>query len=320
VNKRLPHLPDDQSLATGLSSALAGAECVPVTVVDRMVNPNASTFPSEVVTCRLGDGTQVRLLCKYGGHDHPAYGHRGGVGYEAEVYRRVLAAAALPVPRFYGAAAAGPAGNALLAIEYLEYPLRLNDTRDLIAWEQAAVWSGHFHARHEVRSRDPALSFLIDYDAEYYAGWPRRTAEHAATLHPEFPWLADLCRRSETALLGLLEAPPTVIHGEYYPKNILLKEGNVYPVDWESAAHGCGEIDMATLTDRCEPDVVIRCEAAYRRARWPNGVPTGFTRTLELARLYVHFRWLGAPPGPKSRRRVWRYEEVQKLGQRIGLI
>ena len=319
MNERLPDLPDDESLATGLTSALSGAGCVPVTVVDRTVNPNVSTFRSEVVTCCLGDGTQVRLLCKYGGHDHPAYGHRGGVGYEADVYRRVLAAAALPVPRFYGAAA-GPDGNALLAIEYLDNPLRLNDTRDLSAWERAAWWSGRFHARHEAPNQDPSLAFLIDYDADYYAGWPRRAAEYGAAAHPEFSWFPDLCRRSEAALPGLLEAPRTVIHGEYYPKNILLKDGKVYPVDWESAAHGCGEIDLATLTERCDPDVVDHCEAAYRQARWPEGAPSGFNRALELARLYVHFRWLGAPPGPKSRRRIWRYEEVRRLGEQLGLI
>lgn len=319
MNAVLPHLPDDQALAAGLKSALAGTGCASVTVVNRVVNPNASTFPSEVVTCRLGNGDQLRLLCKYGGHDHPAYGHRGGVGYEAEVYRRVLAAAALSSPQFYGAAPAGPDGEVWLAISYLDHPLRLNDTRDLSSWEQAAAWSGRFHAEHERRARDSSLSFLIEYNADYYAGWPRRTAEYAAALHPDFPWLANLCRRAETALLGLLEPPRTVIHGEYYPKNILLNDGTVYPVDWESAALGRGEIDLATLTDRCDPKVVLHCEIAYRLARWPEGAPPDFNHVLELARLYVHLRWLGAPPGRKQRRRIWRYDEVRALGERLGL-
>jgi hypothetical protein len=320
VNVWLPDLPGEESLATGLTRALAGAGSAAVTVVERVANPHAGSFPSEVVTCRLEGRDQLRLFCKYGTGGHNAHGHRGGVGYEAEVYRRVLVDAGLPVPRFHGAAAAGPAGEVWLAIGYLERCLRLRDSRDLGHWEQAAAWSGRFHAGQEARGRGPATSFLIDYDAAYYAGWARRTAESAAALGLDLPWLAGLCRRWEAALVGLLEAPRTVIHGEYCPKNILVDDGAVYPVDWESAALGCGEIDLATLTDHCEPEMALRCELAYRLARWPQGAPPDFARALELARLYVHLRWLGVEPGHKLRRRFRRYDEVRALGERLGLI
>jgi hypothetical protein len=320
VKEWLCQFPDETSLATGLASALAGAGFDGVTVLHRLPNPLASTFPSEVVTCRLGDGEELRLLCKYGGHDHPAHGHRGGVGYEAEVYRRVLAKAGLAVPRFYGSATAGPAGEVWLAIGYLEGCVRLNYSRDLSLWELSAAWGGRFHAGHEARNGDPAFSFLRAYDADYYAGWARRTAQYADAQQAHFPWLPDLCRRAETALAALLEAPQTVIHGEYYPKNILLRDGTVYPVDWESAAIGRGEIDLATLTDRCDPEVVSRCQTAYTLARWPEGAPADFRRALELARLYVHLRWLGAEPGRKLRRRSWRYDAVRTLGEGLGLI
>jgi len=320
MNLAMSQLPDDKSLATGLTSALAGAGSTTVSIVDRAANPHASTFPSEVVTCRLNDGDSIRLFCKYGTGGHDAHGHRGGVGYEAEVYRRVLAASELALPRFYGAAAAGPAAEVWLAIGYLEPCLRLRDSRDLCHWEQAAAWSGRFHAEQEARNREASLSFMIEYDAAYYAGWARRTAEFAAALDLDFPWLAQLCQRAQTTLLGLLEGPPTVIHGEYYPKNLLVNDGTIYPVDWESAALGRGEIDLATLTDRCDPEIILRCERAYQQARWPQGAPSHFTRALDLARLYVHLRWLGADPGPKLRRRAWRCEEVRVLGQRLELI
>lgn len=314
-----PSLPNEESLATGLTSALMGATSAAVTVVARAANPHASTFPSEVVTCRLENGDEIRLFCKYGAGGHDAHGHRGGVGYEVEVYRRVLAATALPVPRFYGTAA-GRAGEVWLAIAYLDGCLRLRDSRDLAHWEQAAAWIGHFHAEQEARKRDPTLSFLIDYDAAYYTGWARRTAQNAIALNLNFPWLVQLCEAAQTALLGLLEPPQTVIHGEYYPKNLLIHGGSIYPIDWESAALACGEIDLATLTDRCDPQTIQRCERAYQQARWPKGAPPHFTRTLDLARLYVHLRWLGAEPGHKLRRRPWRYDEVRALGERLGLI
>src|SRR6266550_2480546 len=217
-------LPDEKSLATGLTSALAGAGFAGVSVVNRESNPHASTFPSEIVTCCLNGGETLRLFCKYGTGGHDAHGHRGGVGYEAEVYRRVLAVAEVPLPRFYGAAAAGPAGEVWLAIAYLEGCLRLRDSRDLAHWEQAAAWSGRFHAQQEARNGDASMSFLIEYDAAYYAGWAQRTAQYAAGLDLNFPWLARLCQRAQTALLDLLEPPRTVIHGEYYPKNLLVKD------------------------------------------------------------------------------------------------
>jgi aminoglycoside phosphotransferase (APT) family kinase protein len=113
------------------------------------------------------------------------------------------------------------------------------------AWDQAACWAGRFHAVHEAPTPGPALRFLNAYDAAYYAGWARRTAEYAGPLHQDFPWLAGVCRRFEGALAPLLEAPRTVIHGEFYPKNLLFRGGVVYPVDWESAAVGPGEIDLA---------------------------------------------------------------------------
>jgi hypothetical protein len=315
------HFPDDEVLAAGLALALSRAGLGGVTIVDRAVNPHASTFPTEVVTCRLAGGEELRVFCKYGsGPGHEGHGHRGGVEYEAEVYRSVLADAALEAPRFYGSAAAGPRREVWLAIGYLESCLRLRDSRDLSHWEQAAGWSARFHAEYEGRGGDPRLSFLIEYDAEYYAGWGRRTAENAAAQQANLPWLNQLCRRWEAALAALVDRPRTVIHGEFYPKNLLVNDGTIYPVDWESAALGRGEIDLAMLTERCDAQVVRRCEAAYRHARWPEGAPPDFTRALDLARLYVHLRWLGADPGRKQRRRLWRYDEVRDLGERLGLI
>ena len=88
-------------------------------------------------------------------------------------------------------------------------------------------------------------------------------------------------------------APATVVHGEFYPKNILLVDGVVVPVDWESAMIGAGEIDLAALVDKWAPDVVEACKAAYATARWPFGAPVSFIPAFEAACLYWQLRWLG---------------------------
>src|SRR5438132_969465 len=71
-------LPDLPALTAGLFAAVGG----PVTVTHRERNEMASTFPSEVLTCRFGDGAERRVHAKYEGGDarHTAEGHRGGVG------------------------------------------------------------------------------------------------------------------------------------------------------------------------------------------------------------------------------------------------
>jgi thiamine kinase-like enzyme len=106
-------------------------------------------------------------------------------------------------------------------------------------------------------------------------------------------WLEIVCNRFDEVIEVLCQAPPTIIHGEYYPKNILLQDGLIYPVDWESTAISSGEIDLATLTEGWAPDEVERLELEYQRARWPEGPPEDFHRCLCAARIYIQFRWLG---------------------------
>jgi thiamine kinase-like enzyme len=107
-----------------------------------------------------------------------------------------------------------------------------------------------------------------------------------------------------------------VIHGEYYPRNILGRGGRVHPVDWESAAIGAAEIDIAALTEHWPRDVTATCLAAYLDARWPRGAPEGFAERLALARMYLHFRWLGEQPA----RAPWRWSNLRALARRMGLL
>src|SRR5262249_43349542 len=82
-----------------------------LTVMNRERSPDASTSPTEVVTCQKAGGGLVRLFCKYAaGRNHDAHGHRGGVAYEARVYVNILTPLRVTVPRFYGGHFGGPHG------------------------------------------------------------------------------------------------------------------------------------------------------------------------------------------------------------------
>src|SRR5437773_12302938 len=85
-------LPDLPTLTARLTAALNG-DCAsgPVTVLDRKLPRFMSTFPNEIVTCRLPNGRKRRVFIKYtSGQGHNSFGHRGDVAYEAEVYQRLL--------------------------------------------------------------------------------------------------------------------------------------------------------------------------------------------------------------------------------------
>jgi aminoglycoside phosphotransferase (APT) family kinase protein len=312
----LPELP---TLQEGLG-AVFGSD---VDVLDRQPNEYASSFPSEIVTCRLSDASVRRVLCKYeSGQRHSAFGHRGNIAYEADVYRHLLQPLGSSAPHWYGLWVVPRTGERWLLIEYVDRAVRVANCDDgSVAMRQAARWIGRFHALNEGRVAEGTLAFLKRYDADYYRNWAHRTAVLSSGLHGSFPWLPQVCERFGRAV-ELLLATTTVIHGEYGPKNTLVRDERVCPVDWESAAIAAGEIDLASLTDGAWPQAVVdECTLAYQRARWPGGAPPVFARRLALARLYWNFRWLGERADwTSSERGQRRLESVLQVAEGVGLV
>jgi aminoglycoside phosphotransferase (APT) family kinase protein len=293
-----------------------------VTILDRLPNVYASTFPSEIVRCRVDDGSELQLFCKYAArHSHNAYGHRGGVAYEAAVYRYLLQPSQVSTPTFYGAYTDASTGDTSLILEHLDNSVRVSRTPEPAPMDLAAHWIGQFHRVSEERLSHVPMPFLIRYDAEYYMGWARRTSLFTGYWHQRFPWLRTLYERFEELVALLLTAPPVLIHGEYYPQNILIRNGIVHPVDWESAAIAAGEIDLAAVTENWPADVARQCEVEYQRARWPEGSPADFEQRLCAARLYLSFRWLGDRPNWTTHPRyLYSFAQLRSAGERLGLI
>ena len=290
------------------------------TAMRRQSTPYITTFPCEIVTCRFPDGGQLRLFCKYGARDGQcSYGQRGGVGYEAEVYRQILQPSAASTPAFYGSYAESKTGGVWLVLEYLKSSLRASKVSGLRAMKLAARWIGEFHAANEPLAAEASRSFLTAYDAAYYQGWPRRAFRLARRLDLPLPWLRTLCRRIEEEIVALAMLPQTVIHGEYYPHNIMFQAGVIRPVDWETAAIAPGEIDLATLTEEWDRDSSNQFELEYQRTRWPGGPPADFQRNLDLARAYMQLRWLG-DDDPKWTRNMTRWKRLHAASKRLKLI
>jgi aminoglycoside phosphotransferase (APT) family kinase protein len=316
-------IPSLKALTAGLNAAFVHG-AVPdekLCIIDRIPAIWSSTYPSEIITCRAGQ-KEMKLYCKYmAGLRHQSYGHRGGLQYETEVYRRVLHSSLLPTAQFYGAHQEPETGDIWLFLKYLDGSLRLPKGPQPQSLVEAARWMGRFHAANEPRVSSQAVSFLSRYDFEYYLGWARRTREYAGELQPALPWLEPLCGRFEQCVEILLSAPQTIIHGEFYPHNILVSDGVVYPIDWESAAIAAGEIDLAMLTEGWNPDDVRRCEFEYQQARWNGATPQGFARRLAAGRLYQSFRWLGElRDWTLSHANRYYFDQLRTIGEELQLI
>lgn len=285
-------LPSRADLETGLQAALrqtAGGSVV-VEILQRKTNDYASTHPSEIVACRI-DGSARTFLVKYGvRRESGFYTGRGGVGYEASVYHHVLRPVRVGTVPVAGMLEDDVAGRTWLVLEYLPGCLRLDDSDGGIV--AASRWLGRFHGEAAAVLPSETLAFLNRYDTDYYTHWARGAARRITPLCDTHPWLSGPIDRFEEWATALAACAHSVIHGEFYPHNILVRDDGVFPIDWESAAIGFAEIDLVSLTDGWNKQTVTDCRTAYVEERWGGSAPPDFETCLVYADIYWNFRWL----------------------------
>src|SRR5437879_10677926 len=114
------HFPATRRLEAGLAAALDTNGKGGPKILKRKLSPYSTTFPCEVVTCRLPGNKKTDVFCKYSaGIDYTGFGHRGGPAYELSVYREVLQPIGVSAPVCYGGQIDPKSGLAWLALEYL---------------------------------------------------------------------------------------------------------------------------------------------------------------------------------------------------------
>jgi hypothetical protein len=274
--------PDDvlvggiRSLSTPLARQLHAAE-----LLSREENWYGSTFASEIVTVRTSLGVR-RVFCKHGvDYVDARSGLHRGPGYEARVYSAIDGPLEGLAPRFFGSFEHEV--GVTLVLSCLPNALRVNKAGD-DALISASERLGRLH-----RSFDD-LTIVADlnrYDATHFEDWVRALDEHplapriSASLSPilggQFDWVDALGR-----------APATFVHGELFPSNVLVSDGTVHFVDWETAGVGPGELDLCALTlGHGMRNLRRECESTYANARWGAAVPDDHMRTLAAATAYL---------------------------------
>lgn len=331
-------------LRAGLECALGRGIDAPRRIVDFERRPSVygSSYALEELDLTLADGTRLRLMFKdLSRRAMLAAGQRAKPGFlydplrEIQMYRQVLAPGPPGTATCHGAVV-GPARERYwLFLERVE-GVGLDQVGELAIWEEAARWLACFHDRFQSRPRlaDLARSArLMTYGPAYYRLWLERARTFLARLprrlaSPERRRFARLIDRYDRVIARLAELPSTIIHGEAYAANVLVRaesgEGRICPVDWEMAALGPGLIDLAALSagswSEDERRALVRAYfAALRPGCW-----TGIEALLEAfdyCRLHLAIQWLGwsdAWSPPRHQAHDW-LAEALALAERLHL-
>jgi len=302
----MPGYPDDGTLAWGLGQVFS-LPAHDIEIARRAPNPLASTFLTEVVEVEVA-GVTKRLFCKYGVGLDPANprANPAHIRYEIEVYRDLLAVVGMSTPRFEGAVMASVVSAPWLVLRQIEAAIPFTETAhpDVLS---AAEWLGRFH---RVSSK---LRGATAWELPRHLGVGDYLAPlDGAIVMPskQRPWLAKLLSRYREIAPALV-GDEVLIHGEFYPNNILTQSGTVIPVDWQHSRVAAGEIDLATLCEGWPNRQVSLMARGYCVGRGLDHQAPAFKKRFLAARLYVHLAWFRDEPD--------RIDALRNEARRLGL-
>jgi hypothetical protein len=335
---RVDESPDRAELAEFLQSCLG--ERGPVTIVENRPLADRSTHALNDLELRLAGGVVRRAVLK----DFAAPGFVTLTGLERPrfvadrqreiaVYREILEPHALGAPALLGFRVEPARERFWLLLEKVDgAPLWQHGELEL--WQRTAAWLAGLHGRSADENwlraaRGPAR--LLRHDGDLFRAWLGRARQFQArraerALGAE--GFLRLARAAEEAIAWLERQPPSFLHGELYPSNVLVERDapapapgaspapaasavgaatRIRPIDWEMAGVGAAALDVAALTSGAwSPEERETIAEAYR-----SSMPAAFGRRLgstgewadavERCRLLVAVQWLGwkrraAPP------------------------
>ena len=308
-----------------LRSALGDALGRPVSAIARRPNDYCSSFAIEDLEVTLDGGEALRLVFKDTSAssfareaDAAKPAELRDPAREIEAYLRVLGPAGVEVAACYGALADPEGGRHWLFLEAVDgFPLWQTD--DPVTWDSAARWLARLHGL----SAPTGHRHLLRYDAGYLRRWIHRAVDFAPAGS-----LDAVAAGWERVIARLAAWPLTLIHGEFYPSNVLVRRGgagtSIVPVDWEMAGVGPGLLDLAALTSGgWSEEERERLALAYRDALPSLMRPPAheLLDALDHFRLYVAVQWLGwsrAWSPPVEHAHDW-LADARLLGERLGL-
>jgi hypothetical protein len=261
--------------------------------LERRPHAYRASFGLEALQLRLADGRELRMVHKDLSHRSlDANARRAKPPHlhdpvrEIEVYAQMLAGHDLGTAAYYGAVVDRARDRYWLFLE--DVPgIALWQEGEHATWLAVARWLAELHERVA-----PNGASLLRYDAEMQR---RFLAQAVARLPPSAGEL--LAAAQERALSTFDAIPSALVHGDFYPSNVLVdtRGGRVRicALDWESAGVGPSLLDLASLVAGWPEHEVAALAGAYRSALAHPPPEDEFHHALDCCRLHVAVRWLG---------------------------
>jgi len=141
-------------------------------------------------------------------------------------------------------------------------------------------------------------------------------AEDRAMLQSVVEWFDHVEARWDKLEELVGGGPRTLVHGDFAPKNILVRQATgtleVFPIDWETAGWGPPAADMGECSDL----ITYRAEALRYGVSWSLETTRGWTAVGKILRHIAAFEWasaslIGGWPPRGVRRMSVRLEDAQ---------
>ena len=305
----------DAELNRFVADALAdqAKDCPRLIETERRLCDYHSSFALEEVTAHFEDGTVLPLIFKNLSPDcliDQARQIRPETSYdparEVLLYRDLLAHVNLGTAKCYAAVADAEKRRYWLLLEKVAGS-DLARTGDFAIWSATARWLAEAHVDLTAAALGQRIDqHLMHYDGSCFHQWidlaepilqQPQHAEGRAVAPWEIKWLIQRCR---TAVRLVVATSPTVIHGEFYPSNILIGEQNaaprICPIDWETAGLGPVLLDLAALVagnwTEAQKEELSSSYFAANEAGAPSAGISDQMAALRCCRLLLAMKWI----------------------------
>jgi hypothetical protein len=270
-----------------------------------------SSFAIELLIAEFDGGIQVPLILKdlsphamldEARRVRPAELYRPE--REIIVYREILSDASLGTAMCYGGFIDRAAKHFWLLLEKVAAD-ELYTIGDFTVWCRVASWLARAHSQFAESSKVEQLAALLRYDRSVFNSSIQRAVakieRRVVSTEVEPARISKLWRICDTAVGQICALPATLIHGDFYPSNILVaaneRDYRICPVDWEMAGVGPGMFDLAALVSgKWSESERLELASAYFDALRNSQTFDDFdqfAKALLACRLLLAVGWLG---------------------------
>ena len=290
-------LPDDDALEYALSTIFSKKfqKVLIVSILERINNISSSSHPSEIVTCEDDSKKKYQLFLKYELKSFVDISkHKQDLFYEDSIYRYALSQMEISTPNYFGSYSFQGEELLLMVLDYIPGIIEFSKSTDPDSIYKATHWLADFHNQSNILYLNRDLTFIKKLDLDYFQYWSSTAKDiiEQSNFGKDYKWLLELIDIYDSECDQLLISDFVMIHGEFYPQNVMTKNDKFFPIDWQTAAIGPAEIDLAALTDNWPQNVKDKCIQEYLSFSGSTENYMQVKNKVKLARIYLGLLWL----------------------------